>query len=201
MYKIIGADGKEYGPITADILKKWSAEGRVNGQTQVAPEGTTDWRVLAEYPELAAALPAVTLPPGPAAAPSLKSATDLVNGPGIGLIVSGALYALLAVFRFVVAVVGFGISAGSSMGNAELDKIMAMSGTLSVVLGVLTLLLAGVILWGGIQMRRFRSYGLCMTAAILAMIPCTVPCCVVGLPIGIWALVVLSKPEVKSQFT
>ena len=40
-----------------------------------------------------------------------------------------------------------------------------------------------------------------MTASILAVVPCVSPCCLVGLPIGIWALVVLSKPEVKSQFT
>jgi hypothetical protein len=39
-----------------------------------------------------------------------------------------------------------------------------------------------------------------MTAAILAMIPCLSSCCIVGLPLGIWALVVLSKPEVKSEF-
>ena len=39
MYKIIGADGKEYGPIAADALKKWIAEGRVNAQTKILPEG------------------------------------------------------------------------------------------------------------------------------------------------------------------
>jgi hypothetical protein len=33
------------------------------------------------------------------------------------------------------------------------------------------------------------------------MIPCISPCCLLGLPIGIWALVVLLKPEVKAAFT
>ncbi len=33
MYKIIGADGKEYGPVTAEQLKQWIADGRVNGNT------------------------------------------------------------------------------------------------------------------------------------------------------------------------
>ena len=47
---------------------------------------------------------------------------------------------------------------------------------------------------------KLRSRGLAMTAAILAMIPCFSPCCLLGLPFGIWALVVLSKPEVQSQF-
>jgi hypothetical protein len=39
-----------------------------------------------------------------------------------------------------------------------------------------------------------------MAASIIAMIPCVSPCCLLGLPIGIWALVVLMKPEVKSAF-
>jgi predicted Zn finger-like uncharacterized protein len=37
------------------------------------------------------------------------------------------------------------------------------------------------------------------TACILAMIPC-VNCCILGLPFGIWGLVVLNKPEVKDAF-
>jgi hypothetical protein len=49
-------------------------------------------------------------------------------------------------------------------------------------------------------MQQLTSHGLAMAAAIIAMIPCFSPCCVLGLPFGIWALVVLSKPEVKSQF-
>ena len=41
MYKITGADGKEYGSITIDQLKKWIAENRVNRQTSVKAEGDT----------------------------------------------------------------------------------------------------------------------------------------------------------------
>jgi hypothetical protein len=32
------------------------------------------------------------------------------------------------------------------------------------------------------------------------MIPCTGPCCIVSLPLGIWALVVLMSPDVKAAF-
>jgi hypothetical protein len=49
------------------------------------------------------------------------------------------------------------------------------------------------------KMKKLERYGLAMTASILAMLPCSL-CCVLGLPIGIWALVVLMKPEVKSAF-
>jgi len=63
------------------------------------------------------------------------------------------------------------------------------------LLGLAISLLVG---YGALQMLKLRSYGWSLAASILALIPCTSPCCVVGLPIGIWALVVLSRPEVKA---
>ena len=35
-YKIIGADGKEYGPVALSELQKWVGEGRITGATQVS---------------------------------------------------------------------------------------------------------------------------------------------------------------------
>ena len=58
-----------------------------------------------------------------------------------------------------------------------------------------------VILLGGVQMLRLKSRGLSMTASIMAMIPCFASaCCVIGIPVGIWALVVLGSPDVKAAF-
>ena len=62
MYKIIGADGKEYGPISAEQLRQWIAENRVNAQTRVQPEGSSEWKLLGEVVEFAAP-PAGTPPP------------------------------------------------------------------------------------------------------------------------------------------
>ena len=53
MYKIIGADGKEYGPVTAEQLRQWIAEGRANSRTKVQPEGSADWKTIADLPEFA----------------------------------------------------------------------------------------------------------------------------------------------------
>ena len=57
MYKIIGADGKEYGPISVEQLRQWRSEGRVNAQTKVLAEGATDWKTIAEIAELGEAMP------------------------------------------------------------------------------------------------------------------------------------------------
>jgi hypothetical protein len=56
MYKIIGGDQKEYGPVTTDELRRWIAEGRLNAQSLARAEGTTEWLTLASFPEFAEAL-------------------------------------------------------------------------------------------------------------------------------------------------
>jgi hypothetical protein len=53
MYKILGTDGNEYGPATADQLRQWIAEGRANAQTQTFVEGATEWKPLGALPEFA----------------------------------------------------------------------------------------------------------------------------------------------------
>ncbi|WP_240360408.1 hypothetical protein [Pyxidicoccus caerfyrddinensis] len=62
-------------------------------------------------------------------------------------------------------------------------------------------ILNGLIFLGALKMRGLQSYGLAMTAGILALIPCCGPCGCFGIPLGIWALVVLRKPEVRAAFT
>lgn len=56
MYRIIGGDGNEYGPVSAEVLRRWIAELRVNAQTRTRLEGATEWKTLSDFPELAAGL-------------------------------------------------------------------------------------------------------------------------------------------------
>jgi hypothetical protein len=195
MYKIIGADGKEYGPITAEQVRQWVAEGRANAQTNVLPEGATEWKTLADFPELAAA--ATIAPPPPAYPPGLASATDRVNGPAIGLIITAVLGFLVQLAALLINVLGISFGSMSRRGDAWMNMF---SGTIGIASSIITMLIAGLILFGALKMKKLESYGWAITASILALAPCLSPCCLVGLPIGIWALVVLSKAEVKSAF-
>ena len=68
-----------------------------------------------------------------------------------------------------------------------------------IVGAIVALCWAGIVLSGAVQMCRLRGYGYAMTATIVAMVPCSL-CCILGLPFGIWGLVVLMKPEVKNAF-
>ena len=201
MYKIIGADGKEYGPITTDQLKQWIAEGRVNAQTRVLPDGATDWKSLSEIPELAACLPIAPLA-APASQPGSAPAAEQVKGPAIGLIVTGILNVLLSAVRVVAMATGFGLGAFNSAGRGgQMDKlILSVAGTTGIVIGSIGIIIGGLIIYSGFKMQKLESYGLCMIATILALLPCTSPCCVVGIPVGIWGLIVLSKAEVKGAF-
>jgi Domain of unknown function (DUF4190)/GYF domain 2 len=53
MYKIIGADGREYGPVAAGQLRQWLAEGRANAQTLALAPGAPEWKPLGALPEFA----------------------------------------------------------------------------------------------------------------------------------------------------
>jgi hypothetical protein len=204
MYKIIGANQVEYGPITADQLRQWIAEGRINAQTLIQPEGATDWKPLSQFPEFA--LSTSPLPPQVIGAPALgevgrAQALAAVNGPAIGLIVTAALGFVGVLLILLTSTATFNFHSGNS-GNPEVDqmirKLMRASGAVRVILGALG---SAFILIGALKMKKLEGYGLAVAASIIALLPCLNPCCIVGLPIGIWALVVLNKPEVKAYFS
>jgi hypothetical protein len=69
MYKIIGADLKEYGPVSLEQLRQWIGEGRVNGQTKVQAADSTEWKAMADCPEFADMLPKAPPPPPTPIAP------------------------------------------------------------------------------------------------------------------------------------
>jgi hypothetical protein len=56
------------------------------------------------------------------------------------------------------------------------------------------------ILAAAVQMMRLRTYGLAVAGSILAMINLGTLCCILGLPAGIWSLVVLLRQDVKDDF-
>jgi hypothetical protein len=53
MYRIIGADGKTYGPVGREQIRQWLAQGRADSRTLVFVDGTSEWTFLGLLPELA----------------------------------------------------------------------------------------------------------------------------------------------------
>ena len=215
-YTIIGGDQKPYSSVTADDIRRWIADGRLNAQSLAKEENDTEWRPLSAFPEFADALAA-----GSAAAaavdcarggmPDVDAALQLVKGPAIGLKVTAILNIVLAAWSLVrMAVFPLKMQQFNSelqqLNNPQLEQLfqrwMHMAyGPLGAVDSLFALAMSVLVLIGAAKMQSLRSFEFAFAAAILAMIPCLTPCCVLELPFGIWALVVLNKPEVKSQFS
>jgi uncharacterized RDD family membrane protein YckC len=51
MFIIIGGDGREYGPVTADQVRTWINGGRANLDTRAKALGSEEWRRLGDYAE------------------------------------------------------------------------------------------------------------------------------------------------------
>jgi len=210
MYIIIGGDGKEHGSVTADDLRKWVAEGRLNAQSLVKAQGDAEFRPLSAFPEFTDIFQAGTAgaiaPIAPLSSQSggeRETALQAVKGPAIALIITASLGVAYYAFSGIFALFGGGAMFHSQMPPDVPPQLKAfIEGAQGPLAGVINLLIAalnGFVLFGAMKMLRLQSQGLAMAASIVAMLPCQC-CCLLGLPFGIWALVVLNKPEVKSHF-
>jgi hypothetical protein len=202
MYKIIGADGKEYGPISLEQLKQWLAEGRLNQDSKVQAEGETTWRSLRDLPEMASQWQTPPPPPSSfvATTPKLEAAERLVRGPAIFMIVLSVLNILTCLWGLIFGDVEAQLAEIPNIPKEYLEFLHRFAYLLGVPANIVGLTIALICLLGSIQMLKLRSYGLAMATAILMLIPCSNCCCCLNIGAGIWALVVLSKLEVKSSF-
>jgi TM2 domain-containing membrane protein YozV len=106
MYRIIGVDNQQYGPISADQLRRWLTENRVNSQTLALLEGTQDWKPLGSFAEFANELKA---PPPLASAVSTASTPDSKSSSKIPAGVCGILLGSLGIHKFILGYTGAGL--------------------------------------------------------------------------------------------
>ncbi|HLG16473.1 MAG TPA: hypothetical protein VJH03_18500 [Blastocatellia bacterium] len=128
-----------------------------------------------------------------------NGAKEKLMGPAIGLIVTGALNAMVGLLFTISGVIQLGQGPRGMSSDAE-EAGWYAGAAAALGCGVLSVLLSPLIIYGASQMLKAKNYGLSKTAAILAIIPCTSICCLAGVPLGIWAVVTLNKPEVKLAF-
>ena len=135
-------------------------------------------------------------PPAPPS-PELQKLTF----PAIGLIVTGGHSAIAGVFLLLS---GLARLAGNTPPEHFVSDAERLGYIVATVVGygagLASVVVAPVVIMGGVAMLQGKRLGLARAAAILAMIPVTSCCCVVGIPVGIWALRILKKPEVEAFF-
>jgi tRNA A-37 threonylcarbamoyl transferase component Bud32 len=124
--------------------------------------------------------------------PLREAARDHVRLPAAGMIAAGTMSLLLIP---VLAILGLLALTQRSVSDNQLFTMLALFGAA----GVLSILAAAAQIVGGLRMKSLESRWLAMLGAIAAMIPLNLSC-VIGLPAGIWALLVLHRPEVQEAF-
>ncbi len=120
-----------------------------------------------------------------AGASAVESAWRQVKGPGNGLVITAILNWMAIPLISLVALALLRLKGPHY--SAPL-----------VIIPLAALVLSSIMLVAGLMMKRLAGYGLAIAGAILAIL--VAPGNLVGLPIGIWALVVLSRREVREAF-
>src|SRR5947209_1849417 len=121
MYKIRGADEKEYGPVSAEVVQQWIAERRANAQTAIQAEGSPERQPLSAFPEFSEALRAASAPPIGGGAPPVPR----IPGPIGNVGAAAATTSGMAIASLVLGILGF-FSCG-------------ITGLVGLILGVLSL--------------------------------------------------------------
>lgn len=109
MYRIIGGDGNEYGPVSAEELQRWLSEGRVNGRTKTQAEGEADWRPLSAIVEFAGLCPPPLLQPQ--SAPGSDAVNKVIpyrNIPALAGYYCG-VFALIPLLGIVLGLIALGL--------------------------------------------------------------------------------------------
>ncbi len=137
----------------------------------------------------------------------MSNARHQVSIPSILLIVTGALGLAVGLFGIMQAAIGTNevdpaLLAGMPPEQAEL-LLQIVQGAQSggLVINFLVLATSAFVIFGALKMRKLESHGLAVAASVVALLPCVGPCCCIGLPAGIWSLIVLMKAEVKTAFS
>ncbi|MSR64443.1 MAG: DUF4190 domain-containing protein [Verrucomicrobiae bacterium] len=158
MYKIIGGDGREYGPITKEQLLQWIAEGRADVQSRVRAEGGHDWKPLASFPEFTGAFATVAAPSASPPLPPVVSGSSVLpplRGKTSGMAIAALVLGILGMFCWFITAIP-----GLILGIISLNRINRSGGQL----GGKGLAIAGIAISGVMLMCGVVSMGMLLPA-------------------------------------
>jgi TM2 domain-containing membrane protein YozV len=101
MYRIVGSDGLQYGPVSEEQLREWIAQGRVTLSTLVQADGSAEWMPAGQLPQFAALIQV------PAPAPPVAQSGEQKSKIAAGLF--GIFLGGLGVHRFYLGYTLFGV--------------------------------------------------------------------------------------------
>jgi hypothetical protein len=172
-YKIIGGDGKEYGPVSLTQLKSWIGEGRIDGETQVMRTDQGAWGPAASLPELGLDTPTrTTAPPPPAdttpepSLDQLKLANTVKSGAGWFYWIAG-----LSLINSISMLSGSSWGFIVGLGITQVFDAFAsgLGGSGKVVAVVLDLLVAGVFVLFGLFANKRQAWAFIVGMVVYAL--------------------------------
>lgn len=139
MFRIIGGDGKEYGPVSADDVRRWIGERRLQPNSLASAEGATEWKPLSFFPEFSNSLGS-TPTPAPFATTAMPGRAHQSNGMATtGLVFS--CFALVCCGCLPAAILGIVFSClGLSQSNRDPEQIGKPIAIAGIVVGIVALL-------------------------------------------------------------
>jgi hypothetical protein len=191
--------GVQQTPVPLETLRQMVTTGQVN-LTDMAWSETLqgEWRQVGTYAEL--------VPPGP----PKEAIEGKVKPPAyclIGLYGLNILTSLLFLIVWFLIFVGAMAMPRGQFGGAIIMNEDAVAGIIFGVVGLIqnisSLIFSGLCLFSAISMARLKRYRLSFAGAIISVIPCMAACgCYpISVGFGVWAIVILSKPEVREAFS
>ncbi len=199
-YYILG--GNKVGPLSGAEVKQLAASAQLSPADMVWKAGMTNW-VPAEtikglFTATRAATATLAQPSAPGGREPQSTLTNNANPlktPAITLIVAGAITALVALAAILMVLTERNMFSGP---DAAIQKAF------SIFYLLLLLALSGVVMFGGTAMLKHAGFGLSM-AGVISGVVLGVLSGPLGwllvLPVGIWALIILRKPEAKRVFS
>jgi len=158
MYKIMGADQREYGPATSEQVREWITQGRANGQTLVSFDGSP-WKALSTYPEFADALRTTVPPPvsqpgylATGVYPGARTNTAAVSG--LVLCIVGTCCSPLSVIGLILCVVGL-LQIQRSPQEYTTTKVIPIVG---IVIALIDLILIAIAIASGALGQILRNF-------------------------------------------
>lgn len=113
-----------------------------------------------------------------------------VRAPAIGLLITGIFNWVWMPLAGGAIAYAYAASPRTHLSNAE--------GALLALAALAILTMSGCIMIAALKMMRCQAYPLAIMGSVLAML--VSPGNLIGLPIGIWALVILTQRDVKASF-
>lgn len=141
MYKIIGGDQREYGPVSAELVRDWLSQGRLSRETPVLVEGASHWSTLGQCPEFSDAFathPPALSSPTSSGDPAFSGFANRAASLDIGSCLSRSWTLLLQHFWLLV-------------GASGIVFVVTLAFYFVPVIGTVAHAVLGLALWGGLD--------------------------------------------------